>query len=682
MHQILHHVAGNYWIDLTGQGSSDPVGSSQLVRLSTTASTLISGKKYSKAQIEATLECELPDLPNAFSLAYCTPRILAFSQTPFLASLTAEADLRGLEASANLRVEQYRSARWKKITDTAHATDASLEAVIAAIVSHTFHDHYSLWLYNESAEIFHLVSASFQPEIDWMHAEDPRCTLAEFHNSPDRSTSRPLRVGAYNTSSLPKIKTVTRFKIDANIPAVLSIYSEREGFTPSPYSTKVLPEIARVRLQSDISNDYIRKSRKLREIMSRYEVGAFDEFLQLVLRKICQELGWEAASVYMNRAAEGKRELSLRATWPAMPGRSPRPDSSYPIDAPSLTCTVFKSSHPVCVYDIQGDPRNSHGYDEPTTSNAKNWLGVQVAREGHPAVGVIRLKNRFASGHVVPFNSLDVKLVETIASTIGYAHHLEELHTKQQIKVQQKLEQTAQENRDLNEFIKTFRHELKSPLTILTQAANTIQRRLEQEGLISRKKPLPSRIANALADLDAVGSRLSLVTSYLTFDAHELVREQNRSKVFNEIIAPVTTFSSSYAKKRGRTIDVRHETLTGYSIYCDAGSVSMAFHMILDNAIKYSNKDTTIVVSGSHSNDYFGIRVQSTGTAIGEDERKNIFLKYYRGREAQDQKIEGSGIGLYLASEIIRLNGGTIVLLDAESSVIFEMRLPNLKPER
>jgi signal transduction histidine kinase len=108
----------------------------------------------------------------------------------------------------------------------------------------------------------------------------------------------------------------------------------------------------------------------------------------------------------------------------------------------------------------------------------------------------------------------------------------------------------------------------------------------------------------------------------------------------------------------------------------------MAFHMILDNAIKYSDKETKIVISGRHSNDYFGIRVASTGTKIAEDERDNIFLKYFRGREARDQKIEGSGIGLYLAGEIVRLNGGSIVLIESSPSVTFELRLPSLKQDR
>ena len=138
------------------------------------------------------------------------------------------------------------------------------------------------------------------------------------------------------------------------------------------------------------------------------------------------------------------------------------------------------------------------------------------------------------------------------------------------------------------------------------------------------------------------------------------------------------TFSTPYAQKRNRTVEVRRETLTGYSAFCDKDAASMVFHMILDNAIKYSDKDSKIIVTGNYTTQYFGIRITSSGTAIEEDERENIFLKYFRGREARDQKIEGSGIGLYLASEIMRLNDGAVVLLDVSPSVTFEVRLPSL----
>jgi signal transduction histidine kinase len=677
MNLILYHVCGEYWIDLTNHRCDQPTDA--IVKIPPSAACLPSGKTLSRSQIELALNYAPASLPSGSSLAYVTPRVMAFAQARAFPVLSRQAqDFPTLEANAKLAVEQFRGARWKKISDSVYDPKCSLRDIVEIIMTHTFNDHYSLWLYNDTAEQFHLAEASFVSDSDWMSAKDPKCALAEVIGSETPMLCRPPKNGVINERPLENIRSISRFKIESNVAAVLSLYSVRENFSLSPYSARILPQIVRARLQSDIANAYIQKSRNIRAITRRYEIGALPTFLDLLLPRACAELGWEAASVYMQTASEGDKSLQLRATWSTVQKLTTLPVSTYKLDSSSLTGSVFISGEPVCVYDLEKDPRNSHGYDEPTANPAKNWVGIPIRRDGFPPVGVIRLKNRTQGQSIVPFNALDIKLIETIASTIGYAHHLEELHTKQQIKVQATLKETEQENRNLNEFIKTFRHELKSPLTVLTQAANTIERRLKEEGLITKKRPLPDRLVKALSDLDAVGSRLSLVTSYLTFDAHELVRERRKSRVFQEVVAPVTTFATSYAEKRNRIIEIRHETLTGYSAFCDPASASMVFHMILDNAIKYSDKDTKITVSGHYTNDYFGIKVTSTGTIIDEDERENIFLKYYRGREARSQKIEGSGIGLYLATEIMRLNQGKIVLAEIQPSVTFEVRFPSL----
>ena len=62
---------------------------------------------------------------------------------------------------------------------------------------------------------------------------------------------------------------------------------------------------------------------------------------------------------------------------------------------------------------------------------------------------------------------------------------------------------------------------------------------------------------------------------------------------------------------------------------------------------------------------------------IQDDEAPNIKNKYYRGSIAKRQKLEGSGIGLYLADKIMELNGGNLLLLRQNNPVIFALRFNN-----
>ena len=115
MDLILHHVAGDYWIDLTDFMAGEQ--STLIARLSKSATTIPNGKSSSRAQIESALGYIPPRLPTGSSLAYITPKLLAFAASRFLPSIgKGDFEFQTLEAKAKLIVEQFRSSRWKRST--------------------------------------------------------------------------------------------------------------------------------------------------------------------------------------------------------------------------------------------------------------------------------------------------------------------------------------------------------------------------------------------------------------------------------------------------------------------------------------------------------------------------------------------------------------------------------------
>ncbi len=58
------------------------------------------------------------------------------------------------------------------------------------------------------------------------------------------------------------------------------------------------------------------------------------------------------------------------------------------------------------------------------------------------------------------------------------------------------------------------------------------------------------------------------------------------------------------------------------------------------------------------------IQFANQGIGISEDEQQNVFMKFYRSKEAKNSKIKGTGIGLYLARYFVDLHRGRI---DVES---------------
>lgn len=95
---------------------------------------------------------------------------------------------------------------------------------------------------------------------------------------------------------------------------------------------------------------------------------------------------------------------------------------------------------------------------------------------------------------------------------------------------------------------------------------------------------------------------------------------------------------------------------------------------LVDNAVKYTEKGG-VTISATPYQMFVRIDVADTGMGIPEEEQAKIFSRFYRGRQVPEE--EGVGIGLYLAREILRSEGGYIkVSSEAGKGAVFSLFLP------
>ena len=83
-----------------------------------------------------------------------------------------------------------------------------------------------------------------------------------------------------------------------------------------------------------------------------------------------------------------------------------------------------------------------------------------------------------------------------------------------------------------------------------------------------------------------------------------------------------------------------------------------AIFNIIENAIKYSHKDSTIFINVEKYEIFTRIDIKDEGIGISEEEIPKIFKRFYRGSNVLNE--EGIGIGLYLSREIVTKQGGYI----------------------
>jgi signal transduction histidine kinase len=84
------------------------------------------------------------------------------------------------------------------------------------------------------------------------------------------------------------------------------------------------------------------------------------------------------------------------------------------------------------------------------------------------------------------------------------------------------------------------------------------------------------------------------------------------------------------------------------------------FENLLTNAIKYTPEGGAIFVHAEHQKGSVTIRVRDTGCGIPKDQQDKIFSRFFRAENAMSIDTEGTGLGLYLVSQLVRTLGGSI----------------------
>lgn len=128
-----------------------------------------------------------------------------------------------------------------------------------------------------------------------------------------------------------------------------------------------------------------------------------------------------------------------------------------------------------------------------------------------------------------------------------------------------------------------------------------------------------------------------------------------------------------YLKAKKKNVEIEYQELDSVQIRIDKRWTAEAVFNLLDNAVKYGPDGGKIKVVIQQLGLFAVIKVSDSATAISEEEKTKIFKRFYRGKNSKNQ--EGVGLGLYLAREIVLLEGGYMNLISTEEGNTFSMFL-------
>jgi PAS domain S-box-containing protein len=94
----------------------------------------------------------------------------------------------------------------------------------------------------------------------------------------------------------------------------------------------------------------------------------------------------------------------------------------------------------------------------------------------------------------------------------------------------------------------------------------------------------------------------------------------------------------------------------------DRDKIMLALHNLIGNALKYTPSGGKVAVNVTSTPKSLTVEVQDSGIGISEEDAAKLFQKFYRAKDPRVGKITGTGLGLALAREVVRLHGGDITV--------------------
>jgi signal transduction histidine kinase len=216
-------------------------------------------------------------------------------------------------------------------------------------------------------------------------------------------------------------------------------------------------------------------------------------------------------------------------------------------------------------------------------------------------------------------------------------------------------------------FLLSITHELKSPLSTVKLSLQTLgKHKLEPE----KSEKL---IRNSLVDLDRLES---LVDNILFAAKIERDHPGFSDEEINVSEIVERTAERFFHNKKAITIHLDAEP--NVYLNMDPMGFTSVITNLLENAIKYSNENTSISIILKEYPDSVLLAVEDRGIGIADNEKNRIFEKFYRIGNEDTRKTKGTGLGLYIVKRFVEIYKGEIEVQDnIAGGSVFRILFPN-----
>jgi two-component system, OmpR family, phosphate regulon sensor histidine kinase PhoR len=205
--------------------------------------------------------------------------------------------------------------------------------------------------------------------------------------------------------------------------------------------------------------------------------------------------------------------------------------------------------------------------------------------------------------------------------------------------------------RTQRDFVAMVGHELRTPLTIIKGFARLLLKRIESATVTEAREALAT-VDQRAEQLERLIEDLLYVSQIESREASLRIEKMDVAFLLRSVSAEVIQGHPD----RETQLDVPDELLWP----CDETKVGLVLRHLIENALKYSEAPSPVEVSVSADSDQLRVDVADRGSGILSSDIPHIFERFRQLDSSSTREHGGTGVGLYLCAQLVRVHGGRI----------------------
>ena len=225
-----------------------------------------------------------------------------------------------------------------------------------------------------------------------------------------------------------------------------------------------------------------------------------------------------------------------------------------------------------------------------------------------------------------------------------------------------------------SDFMGNMTHELKTPIATISLAAEM----LRDENVPNEKKNIKGLSKMIRDETQRLSSLVEKVLRIAAFERGNVVLKQKDVNIKSIVRKAVDSYMLQINAKKAKIMtqyNAKENIVIG-----DEMHLLQIISNLIDNALKYSEKDAEISIQTENKNGGIIIAVSDNGIGIEKEYLKHIFEQFYRVPTKNIHTVKGSGLGLNYVKQIAEMHGGKVsVESEKGKGSTFKIFLPNKK---